>query len=141
MDYVKYLNADKSPLHDEPIYLEGAREDVIFRVAIQYTDSYTENVFSYVNNIPTGEGGTHETGFKAAYTKVMNDFARRLGALKEKEANLGGDDFREGMTAVMIVMVKNPQFEGQTKGRLGNTEVRPWSSPSSSSISPPILRT
>ena len=125
VDYVKYLNADKSPLHDEPIYLEGAREDVIFRVAIQYTDSYTENVFSYVNNIPTGEGGTHETGFKAAYTKVMNDFARRLGALKEKEANLGGDDFREGMTAVMIAMVKNPQFEGQTKGRLGNTEVRP----------------
>ena len=125
VDYVKYLNADKTPLFEEPIYLEGTREDVIFRAAIQYTDSYTENVFSYVNNIPTGEGGTHETGFKAAYTKVMNDFARRLGALKEKEANLGGDDFREGMTAVMVAMVKNPQFEGQTKGRLGNTEVRP----------------
>ena len=125
VDYVKYLNADKTPLHEEPIYLEGARDDVIFRVAIQYTDSYTENVFSYVNNIPTGEGGTHETGFKAAYTKVMNDFARRLGALKEKDNNLGGDDFREGMTAVMIAMVKNPQFEGQTKGKLGNTEVRP----------------
>ncbi|MCI5956431.1 MAG: type IIA DNA topoisomerase subunit B [Clostridiales bacterium] len=125
VDYVKYLNADKTPLHEEPIYLEGARDDVIFRVAIQYTDSYTENVFSYVNNIPTGEGGTHETGFKAAYTKVMNDIARRLGALKEKDNNLGGDDFREGMTAVMIAMVKNPQFEGQTKGKLGNTEVRP----------------
>ncbi len=125
VDYVKYLNADKTPLHEEPIYLEGMREDVIFRVAIQYTDSYTENVFSYVNNIPTGEGGTHETGFKAAYTKVMNDFARRLGALKDKDNNLGGDDFREGMTAVMIAMVKNPQFEGQTKGKLGNTEVRP----------------
>ena len=124
VDYVKYLNADKSPLHDEPIYLEGAREDVIFRVAIQYTDSYTENVFSYVNNIPTGEGGTHETGFKAAYTKVMNDL-KPVSCVKEKEANLGGDDFREGMTAVMIAMVKNPQFEGQTKGRLGNTEVRP----------------
>ncbi len=124
-DYVSYLNADKKPLHDNPIYLEGAKDDVIFRFAIQYTDSYTENVFSYVNNIPTGEGGTHETGFKAAYTKVMNDFARRLSALKEKDANLGGDDFREGMTAVMIAMVKNPQFEGQTKGRLGNTEVRP----------------
>ena len=125
LDYVKYLNEDKTPLHDEPIYIEGKREDVIFRAAIQYTDSYTENVFSYVNNIPTGEGGSHETGFKAAYTKVMNDFARRLGALKDKDPNLGGDDFREGMTAVMVAMVKNPQFEGQTKGRLGNTEVRP----------------
>ena len=125
VDYVKYLNADKTPLFEEPIYLEGAEKDVIFRLAIQYTDSYTENVFSYVNNIPTGEGGTHETGFRAAYTKVMNDFARRLGALKDKDANLSGDDFREGMTAVMIAMVKNPQFEGQTKGKLGNTEVRP----------------
>ena len=124
VDYVRYLNADKTPLHEEPIYLAGQREDVIFRVAIQYTDSYTENVFSYVNNIPTAEGGTHETGFKAAYTKVMNDFARRLGALKDKDANLSGDDFREGMTAVMLAMVKNPQFEGQTKGKLGNTEVR-----------------
>jgi len=94
-------------------------------VAIQYTDSYTENVFSYVNNIPTGEGGSHETGFRAAYTKVLNDFARRLGVLKDKDANLSGDDFREGMTAVMLAMVKNPQFEGQTKGKLGNTEVRP----------------
>ena len=125
VDYVKYLNADKTPLFDEPIYLEGAEKDIIFRVAIQYTDSYTENVFSYVNNIPTSEGGTHETGFRAAYTKVMNDFARRLGALKDKDNNLSGDDFREGMTAVMIAMVKNPQFEGQTKGKLGNTEVRP----------------
>ena len=89
LDYVKYLNEDKTPLHDEPIYIEGKREDVIFRAAIQYTDSYTENVFSYVNNIPTGEGGSHETGFKAAYTKVMNDFARRLGALKDKDPNLG----------------------------------------------------
>ncbi|NLI21361.1 MAG: type IIA DNA topoisomerase subunit B [Clostridiales bacterium] len=125
VDYVKYLNAEKTPMFEEPIYLEGSREDIQFRVAIQYTDSYTENVFSYVNNIPTGEGGSHETGFRAAYTKVMNDFARRLGALKDKEANLSGDDFREGMTAVMLAMVKNPQFEGQTKGKLGNTEVRP----------------
>ncbi|NLO86485.1 MAG: type IIA DNA topoisomerase subunit B [Clostridiales bacterium] len=125
IDYVKYLNADKTPVFDEPIYIEGTREDIIFRVAIQYTDSYTENIFSYVNNIPTAEGGTHETGFKTAYTKVLNDFARRLGALKDKESNLGGDDFREGMTAVMVAMVKNPQFEGQTKGRLGNTEVKP----------------
>ncbi len=125
IDYVKYLNADKTCLHEEPIYLEGMKDDIIFRVAIQYTDSYTENVFSFVNNILTSEGGTHETGFKAAYTKVMNDFARRFGALKDKDANLSGDDFREGMTVVMLAMVKNPQFEGQTKGKLGNTEVRP----------------
>ncbi len=125
VDYVKYLNAEKTTLHDEPIFLEGQKDDTIFRVAIQFTDSYTENVFSYVNNIPTSEGGTHETGFRAAFTKVMNDFARRLGALKDKDANLGGDDYREGMTAVMLAMVKNPQFEGQTKGKLGNTEVRP----------------
>ncbi len=124
-DYVKYLNAEKTTLFDEPIYLEGQKDDTLFRIAIQFTDSYTENVFSYVNNIPTSEGGTHETGFRAAFTKVMNDFARRLGALKEKDANLGGDDYREGMTAVMLAMVKNPQFEGQTKGKLGNTEVRP----------------
>ena len=127
IDFVKFLNEGREVLPGltDPIYIEGKREDVIFRAAIQYTDSYTENVFSYVNNIPTGEGGSHETGFKAAYTKVMNDFARRLGALKDKDPNLGGDDFREGMTAVMVAMVKNPQFEGQTKGRLGNTEVRP----------------
>ena len=125
VDYVRYLNADKTPLHEEPIYLAGQREDVIFRVAIQYTDSYTENVFSYVNNIPTAEGGTHETGFKAAVTKAFNDYARRVGLLKEKDNNLSGEDFREGMTAVVYAGVQKPQFEGQTKGRLGNTEVRP----------------
>ncbi len=125
VDYVKYLNADKTPLHDEPIYLEGKRDDVVFTAAIQYTDGYTESVFSYVNSIPTGEGGTHEIGFRTALTRVMNDFARKIGALKEKDNNLSGEDFREGITVVMEVLVKNPQFEGQTKGRLGNTEVRP----------------
>lgn len=125
IDYVKYLNADKNPLHDEPIYMEGQKDSIICRVAIQYTDGYTESMFSYVNNIPTGEGGTHETGFKAAFTKAMNDYARKIGALKEKDNNLSGEDFREGMTGVVIAMVKNPQFEGQTKGRLGNSEVRP----------------
>jgi len=125
VDYVKYLNADKSPLHDQPIYLEGAKDSTICRIAIQYTDGYTESVFSYVNNIPTGEGGTHEAGFRAAFTKAFNDYARKIGALKEKDNNLSGEDYREGMTAVVTVMVKNPQFEGQTKGRLGNTEVRP----------------
>ncbi|MGN0778306.1 MAG: ATP-binding protein, partial [Aristaeellaceae bacterium] len=124
-DYVRYLNADKTVLHDEPIYMEGQRDSVICRAAIQYTDGYTESVFSYVNNIPTGEGGSHETGFKAAFTKVMNDYARKIGALREKDNNLSGEDFREGLTCVIIAMVKNPQFEGQTKGRLGNSEVRP----------------
>lgn len=124
-DYVKYLNEDKTALHDIPILLEGKKDDTLCRVAIQYTDGYTESVFSYVNNIPTAEGGTHETGFRAAYTKAFNDYARKIGALKEKENNLAGEDFREGMTAIIVSMVKNPQFEGQTKGRLGNTEVRP----------------
>ncbi len=124
-DYVKYLNAEKQPLHEKPVYLEGRREDVMMRVALQYTDSYTENFFSYVNNIPTHEGGTHEAGFKAAYTKVFNDYARRIGALKEKDGNLSGEDYREGLTCVLTCMVKTPQFEGQTKGRLGNSEVRP----------------
>ncbi|MGN0747779.1 MAG: type IIA DNA topoisomerase subunit B [Aristaeellaceae bacterium] len=124
-DYVRYLNADKTVLHDEPIYMEGQKDSVICRVAIQYTDGYTESLFSYVNNIPTGEGGSHETGFKAAFTKAMNDYARKTGALREKDNNLSGEDFREGLTCVLIAMVKNPQFEGQTKGRLGNSEVRP----------------
>ena len=123
-DYVRYLNADKNAV-GEPILFEGKKEGTLLRVAIQYTDSYTENIFSFVNNIPTAEGGTHETGFKAAITKVFNDYARRIGALKEKDSNLSGDDFREGMTAVIACGVQKPQFEGQTKGRLGNTEVRP----------------
>ena len=125
MDFVKYLDTDKNVLHEQPVYLEGQREDIIFKASFQYTDGYTENIFSYANNLPTGEGGSHETGFKAAFTKAFNDYARRIGALKEKDNNLSGEDFREGLTCVMIVMVKNPQFEGQTKGRLGNTEVRP----------------
>ncbi len=125
IDYVKYLNDGKTAMHEEPIYLEGQKDSVICRVAIQYTDGYTESMFSYVNNIPTGEGGSHETGFKAAFTKMFNDYARRIGALKDKDPNLGGEDFREGLSCVLTTMVKNPQFEGQTKGRLGNSEVRP----------------
>ena len=124
-DYVRYLNDQKTPLHEDVIYLEGKRDDILFSCAIQLTDSYNESVFSYVNSIPTGEGGTHETGFKAAYTKAMNEYLRRQGALKEKDQNLTGEDYREGMTAVLSCYVKNPQFEGQTKGRLGNSEVRP----------------
>ena len=124
-DYVKYLNKDKTPLFDEIISFEAKKDDVITRLVIQYVDGYTDNVFSYVNNIPTAEGGTHEMGFKTAYTKAFNDYARRIGALKEKDANLLGEDFREGLTCVLSCSVRNPQFEGQTKGRLGNTEVKP----------------
>ncbi len=123
-DFVRYLNTDKNTL-TEPITFEGRRDGTLLRVAIQYTDSYTENIYSFVNNVPTGEGGTHETGFKAAVTKAFNDYARRVGLLKEKDNNLSGEDFREGMTAVVYAGVQKPQFEGQTKGRLGNTEVRP----------------
>ena len=123
-DFVQYLNTDKTTI-TEPIIFEATRDGLLVRVAIQYTDSYTENIYSFVNNVPTPEGGTHETGFKAAVTKAFNDYARRIGALKEKDNNLSGDDFREGMTAVVYAGVKNPQFEGQTKGKLGNTEVRP----------------
>lgn len=123
-DFVKYLNTDKTAITD-PIVFEAMRDGLLVRVAIQYTDSYTENIYSFVNNVPTPEGGTHEIAFKTAVTKAFNDYARRIGAIKEKEANLSGDDFREGMTAVVYAGVKNPQFEGQTKGRLGNTEVKP----------------
>ena len=124
-DYVRCLNADKTPVHAEPIVLEGAQNDIRVYMALQYTDSYAESFFSYVNNIPTAEGGTHEQGAKAAMTRVFNEYARRIGALKDKDPNLGGEDYREGLTCVLLAMVRNPQFEGQTKGRLGNTEVRP----------------
>ncbi len=124
-DYVQYLNAGKNALHQDVIYMEGRRDDVICRAAIQYTDGFSESLFSYVNNINTPEGGSHETGFKAAFTKCLNDYARRVGLLKDKDANLSGEDFREGLTCVLATMVRNPQFEGQTKGRLGNSEVRP----------------
>ena len=124
-DYVSFLNTDKNALHEGVIHLEGIRDNLMLQAAIQFTDSYTESLFSYVNNIPTGEGGTHEIGFRTALTKAFNDYARKIGALKEKDTNLAGEDFREGMTAVLNIKVSNPQFEGQTKGRLGNTEVRP----------------
>lgn len=123
-DFVMYLNEGKTPLYDKPIKIERSTADFVLSVGIQHTDSYTESIFSYVNNIPTPEGGTHETGFKAAYTKVMNDFARQKGYLKEKQQNLMGEDFRQGMTAVVSIKMQNIQFEGQTKSKLGNPEVR-----------------
>lgn len=123
-DFLGYLNADKNTITD-PILFEKTLDGTLVRIAIQYTDSYSESIYSFVNNVPTAEGGSHETGFKAALTRAFNDYARRMGILKEKDNNLAGDDFREGMTAIVYAGVKNPQFEGQTKGRLGNTEVRP----------------
>jgi len=123
-DFVKYLNEGRNPIHSEVIYLEGEKDGIFAQVAIQYTDSYTESIFSYVNNIPTSEGGTHETGFKTAITKVLNDYARKFNYLKDKDSNLTGEDFREGMTAVISVKMKNVQFEGQTKTKLGNSEAR-----------------
>lgn len=124
IDFVKYLNETKAPAFDEPIFLTGTKDNIDMELAFQYTDAYTENIFSYVNNIPTTEGGTHETGFKAALTKVMNDLARKTGMLKDKDSNLLGDDYREGLTAVLSIKMQNVQFEGQTKTKLGNPEAR-----------------
>ena len=128
VDFVTYLNADKTPLYQEPIYFKGiygtGKEGIIVEVAMQHNDGYAESVFSYVNNIPTTEGGTHETGFKSALTKVMNDYCRRVGILKDKDASLSGEDFREGLTAVLSLKMSSIQFEGQTKTQLGNTEAR-----------------
>jgi len=123
-DFVKSLNENKIPIHLAPIY--GAAENDVMKLefAIQYTNSYSENVFSYVNNIPTSEGGTHETGFKTALTKVMNEYARKKGYLKDKDENLMGEDYREGITAVLSVKMANVQFEGQTKTKLGNIEAK-----------------
>ncbi|MCQ2603182.1 MAG: ATP-binding protein, partial [Clostridia bacterium] len=123
-DYVQYLNEGKTVLYDKPLYVEAKEKNFEVEVAIQHTDGYAECIYSYVNSIPTAEGGTHEVGFKSAITKVFNDFARKNNILKEKQANLLGEDFREGMVAVITVKMQNVQFEGQTKGKLGNPEVR-----------------
>lgn len=124
VDFVLYLNKDKTVMHPAPILLEGNKNDILVSIALQYNNSYTESIFSYVNNITTPEGGMHETGFKAALTKVMNDYARGANLIKEKEANLQGEDFREGLCAVINIKMKNVQFEGQTKTKLGNAEAR-----------------
>jgi DNA gyrase subunit B len=124
-DFVRYLNGDKSPLYATPIHFSGSSNGILVEVAIQHNDGYADNIFSYVNNIPTTEGGTHETGLKAALTKVMNDYCRKSGYLKDKDAPLSGEDFREGITAVLSLKMRTIQFEGQTKTKLGNTEARP----------------
>ncbi len=123
-EFVTYINRGKDPLHDDIIYFEASREDMMVEVAMQYTTAYSEILLSFANNIHTGDGGTHETGFKAGLTRVINDYARKNNILKEKDQNLSGEDTREGLTAVISVKVTEPQFEGQTKTKLGNSEAR-----------------
>ena len=123
-EFVPYLNRSKKPIHKDVIIFEKEKDDVIVDVAMQFTESYSENLYSYTNNIHTQEGGTHEFGFKTALTRCINEYARRMKLLKDKEDNLQGEDIREGLTAVISVKVPNPQFEGQTKTKLGNSEVR-----------------
>lgn len=122
--FVSYLNRNKEVLHEEPIYVEGLKDGIAVEVSLQYHDGFNENIFTFANNIDTVEGGTHLAGFKTALTRVMNDYGRRFGHLKESDKNLSGDDIREGLTAVVSVKISEPQFEGQTKTKLGNSEVR-----------------
>jgi DNA gyrase subunit B len=122
--FVSYLNRNKEVLHPEPIYVEGTKDGIAVEVSLQYNDGYNENIFSFANNIDTVEGGTHLVGFKAALTRVFNDYGKKFGYLKDNDKNLSGDDIREGLTAVVSVKISEPQFEGQTKTKLGNSEVR-----------------
>ncbi len=124
-DFVKYLNNGKKILYDEPLYAMAEKDGIIVEFAIQHTDNYVDSLYSYVNNIPTAEGGMHETGFRSGLTKSLNDYARTRNILKDKDENLLGDDYKEGLTAILSVKMKNVQFEGQTKTKLGNPEARP----------------
>lgn len=122
--FVEYLNRNKGKIHNEPVYIEGIKDTTSVEIAFQYNDTYNENLFSFANNIDTAEGGTHLVGFKTALTRVLNDYAKKFGFLKENDKNLSGEDVREGLTAVISVKLTEPQFEGQTKTKLGNSEVR-----------------
>lgn len=122
--FVEHLNKNRESLHQPPIYIEGEKEDLVIQLALQYNDGFSSNLYSYANNIHTHEGGTHEAGFKSALTRVINDYARRHNLLKENDNNLSGDDTREGLTAIISVKLPDPQFEGQTKTKLGNSEAR-----------------
>ena len=122
--FVEYLNRNKNPLHSDVIYVEGEKEHSYVEIALQYTDSYSENVLSFANNIHTTEGGTHLVGFRTALTRALNDYGRKYNVIKEKESNLQGEDAREGITAIISIKLQEPQFEGQTKSKLGNSESR-----------------
>ena len=123
-EYVRFLNQNKTPIHEDIIHLQGEEDGVFFEVAMQYNDGYTDNIYSFVNNINTHDGGTHEEGVRRALTRVINNYARKINALKEKDDSLTGDDVKEGLTMIVSCKHPNTQFEGQTKGRLGNSEVR-----------------
>jgi DNA gyrase subunit B len=122
--FIEYLNKNKTPIHKDVVYIESERDSIVAEVALQYNDGYTETIFSFANNINTREGGTHLIGFKSALTRTLNGFVEKLGLAKKLEENLSGDDVREGLTAVISVKIPDPQFEGQTKGKLGNSEVK-----------------
>ena len=122
--FVSYLNKNKNPIHKEPIYIEGLKEDSEIEVALEYNEGYTENIFSFVNNINTKEGGTHLAGLKAALTRVFNDFLKKSKFSKKMDENLSGEDVREGLTGVISIKIPEPQFEGQTKAKLGNSDVK-----------------
>lgn len=124
IEFVKYLNNHREALHETPIYVEGMKDNIQVEISLQYNDSYTENIYSFANNINTHEGGTHESGFKSALTRIINDYARKNNLIKDNDSNFSGDDVREGLTAIISVKIPNPQFEGQTKTKLGNSEVR-----------------
>ncbi|MDX8363534.1 DNA topoisomerase (ATP-hydrolyzing) subunit B [Cytobacillus sp. IB215665] len=124
ISYVEHLNRTKEVIHDEPIFVEGEKEGISVEVALQYNDSYVSNIYSFANNINTHEGGTHESGFKTALTRIINDYARKHNIFKENDSNLTGDDVREGLTAIVSIKHPDPQFEGQTKTKLGNSEAR-----------------
>ena len=124
ISYVEHLNRTKEVLHEEPIYIEGEKDGIAVEISMQYNDGYTESIYSFANNIHTYEGGTHESGFKTALTRAINDYARKNGLIKENETNLTGEDVREGLIAIISIKHPNPQFEGQTKTKLGNSEVR-----------------
>ena len=123
-EYVKFINKNKTPIHEDVIHLEGEEDGVMFEVAMQYNTSYNDNILSFVNNINTHDGGTHEEGVRRALTRVINSYAKKNNILKEKDDSLTGDDVKEGLTMIISCKHPNPQFEGQTKGRLGNSEVR-----------------
>ncbi len=123
-EYVRFINQGKTPIHEDIIHLEGTEENVFFEVAMQYNTGYNDNIYSFVNNINTHDGGTHEEGVRRALTRVINSYARKNGMLKEKDESLTGDDVKEGLSMIISCKHPNPQFEGQTKGRLGNSEVR-----------------
>ncbi|URN95950.1 MAG: DNA topoisomerase (ATP-hydrolyzing) subunit B [Candidatus Pristimantibacillus lignocellulolyticus] len=124
IEFVKYLSRHREVIHEEPIYVEGNRDNIQVEVSLQYNASYSEYIYSFANNIHTHEGGTHESGFKSALTRIINDYARKSNMLKENDSNFSGDDVREGLTAIISVKIPEPQFEGQTKTKLGNSEVR-----------------